>query len=444
MDRNIDIIVEKLNSYKISPLAQEIFLKNLNKLSNKESGFISSQSISPIETTDSELKYDNPILSSSHSLNLIKKVVVIKLNGGLGTSMGMKGAKSQLQVKDSLNFVEICVKQIEKLREISGYNVPLIFMNSFNTQSDTEKNLLNLNFENDNLPAFFIENKSPKLKKFNENDYIPASYSQNPELEWAPPGHADVYPSLFENGLLQDMKNKGYEYLFISNVDNLGATLDFEVVEKVMELDSPFVMEVSQRTENDKKGGHLAIDNLNRNYILRESAQVKTEDSDDFQNYKKYKFFNTNSIWIKIEELIKIMNQNKGVLDLPLIINKKNINPSDSKSEEIIQLESAMGSAISLFSNAKIILVPSDRFIPVKNTSNLLYLRSDLVDMDEYFRLHPVKNIKIDLNQEYYKNIEDFEKRFKVIPSLKNADSVKIDSDLTFDRFIEISGSCQA
>lgn len=444
MDRNIDIIVEKLNSYKISPLAQEIFLKNLNKLSNKESGFISSQSISPIETTDSELKYVNPILSSSHSLDLIKKVVVIKLNGGLGTSMGMKGAKSQLQVKDSLNFVEICVKQIEKLREISGFNVPLIFMNSFNTQSDTEKNLLNLNFENDNLPASFIENKSPKLKKINENDYIPASYSQNPELEWAPPGHADVYPSLFENGLLQDMKNKGYEYLFISNVDNLGATLDFEVVEKVMELDSPFVMEVSQRTENDKKGGHLAIDNHNRNYILRESAQVKTEDSDDFQNYKKYKFFNTNSIWIKIEELIKIMNQNKGVLDLPLIINKKNINPSDSKSEEIIQLESAMGSAISLFSNAKIILVPSDRFIPVKNTSNLLYLRSDLVDMDEYFRLHPVKNIKIDLIQEFYKNIEDFEKRFKVIPSLKNADSVKIDSDLTFDKFIEISGSYQA
>lgn len=441
MDRNIDIIVDKLNSYKISPLAQEIFFKNLSKLSNVESGIISSQSISPVEKTDSELKYSSPMFPTNVSFDLIKKVVVVKLNGGLGTSMGMKGAKSQLVVKDSLNFIDICVKQIETIRKISEINVPLIFMNSFNTHSETEKTLIKLNFSNDNLPTSFIENKVPKLKKISENNYVPASYSQNKDLEWAPPGHADVYPAMYESGLLQDFLSKGYEYLFISNVDNLGAALDFEIIKKVFEMDSPFIMEVASRTENDKKGGHLAMDNHSMKYLLRESAQVKKEDSQDFQDFKKYKFFNTNSIWIKISDLIDLMNKYKGVLDLPLIINNKNINPSDSKSEEVIQLENAMGSAISLFSNAKLILVPSDRFIPVKNTSNLLYLRSDLVELDKYFRLHPSKNIKIELNPMFYKNIDDFEHRFKVIPSLKKANSINIQTDTTFDKFTEISGS---
>ena len=441
MDSNLKLINEKLNLYNISPLAQKIFLNNLKKLSQKNIGIISSQSISPVENTDSELQYQSPLSVDETSKKLLKKVIVIKLNGGLGTSMGMKGAKSQLAVKDSLNFIDICVNQIETLRGISGVKIPLIFMNSFNTHSETEKSLVKLNFINQNLPTYFIENKAPKVKQISENEYAPANYPQNKELEWAPPGHADVFPAMYESGLLKDFISKGFEYLFISNVDNLGATLDFEIIKKVIEMNSPFVMEVASRTENDKKGGHLAYDNNSMKYILRESAQVKKEDFEDFQDFKKYKFFNTNSIWVKISDLLQLMNNCEGVLDLPIILNKKNVNPLDSNSEEIIQLECAMGSAISLFSNSKTILVPTERFIPVKNTANLLYLRSDLVHIDSDYRLHPSKNIKIDLNQKFYKNIDDFEKRFKVIPSLKKADSIKIESDFRFDKFIEISGN---
>jgi UTP--glucose-1-phosphate uridylyltransferase len=86
-------------------------------------------------------------------------------------------------------------------------------------------------------------------------------------------------------------------------------------------------------------------------------------------------------------------------------------------------------------------LVPTERFIPVKNTSNLLYLRSDLVSLDKNYRLKPLKNIKIELNSKFYKNISDFESKMKVVPSLINATSVKINSEVIFDKPTEISGS---
>lgn len=420
----------------VSKLASEIFFYNLNKLITNQSNYIKTSEILPLEKTDAVYDESTETIYFEHLLPEIKKVAVIKLNGGLGTSMGLDQPKSQLVVKNGLNFLEITCNQIKKFREKHSLDTPLIFMNSFNTQDKTQENIQKIGFKNKDLPWFFIENKSPKLKKsnnsINEVEYSPAKYSSNPELEWAPPGHADVYPSLYESGLLDELITKGYEYLFISNVDNLGASLNFNIFEKYLKLDSDFVMEIASRTENDKKGGHLAL--KDNKLILRELAQVSSEDESDFQNYLKYKFFNTNSIWIKTRALKNLMDKNKGILDLPIIINEKNINPTDPTSEKIIQLETAMGSAISLFENAKTILVPPKRFIPVKNTNNLLYLLSDLVFMNSDFELFPQKTIRIELNPSFYKNVSDFLKRFKVIPSLKNCDSFVITTDKIFDK----------
>lgn len=420
----------------ISKLARNIFFYNLNKLITNENSYIKSSEIIPLEVTDAVYDESTETIDFEHLLPEIKKVAIIKLNGGLGTSMGLDQPKSQLVVKNNLNFLEITCNQIKKFREKHSLDTPLIFMNSFNTQDKTEENIQKIGFENKGLPWFFIENKSPKLKKsinsINEVEYSPAKYSSNPELEWAPPGHADVYPSLYESGLLEELISRGYEYLFISNVDNLGASLNFSIFEKYLKLNSDFVMEVASRTESDKKGGHLAF--KDNKLILREVAQVSSEDEADFQNYLKYKFFNTNSIWIKASALKNLMDKNNGILDLPIIVNEKNINPTDSNSEKIIQLETAMGSAISLFENAKTILVPPKRFIPVKNTNNLLYLLSDLVFMNSDFELFPLKQIRIELNPNFYKNVADFFNRFKVIPSLKNCNSFIIKSDKTFDK----------
>jgi UTP--glucose-1-phosphate uridylyltransferase len=426
----------------VRDLASKIFLYNLSKLSSGNLNTIKSSEITPLERTDLIYEEKTQSIDSEKLVPELKKVVIIKLNGGLGTSMGLEGPKSTLIVKDNLNFLEITCNQVLKFREKHSVEVPLIFMNSFNTDSKTKSILAKLNFKNQNLPTSFNENKSPKIRYSVNSEgkivFEPASYPSNPDLEWAPPGHADIYPSLYETGLLDELILKGYEYLFISNVDNLGASLNYSIFEKYLELESDFVMEVALRTENDRKGGHLAF--KDGRLILREVAQVSKEDEEDFQDFNKYKFFNTNSIWVKTKALKNLLEENKGILDLPIISNEKNINPSDPNSEKIIQLETAMGSAISLFDNSKTILVPPKRFIPVKNTNNLLYLLSDLVYINSDYELFPSKNIKIYLNSQYYKNVSDFFERFKVIPSLKNCTSLIINTDKYFNKPETLTG----
>jgi len=44
---------------------------------------------------------------------MLDKLVVLKLNGGLGTSMGCKGPKSAISVRDDLTFLDLTVQQIE-------------------------------------------------------------------------------------------------------------------------------------------------------------------------------------------------------------------------------------------------------------------------------------------------------------------------------------------
>lgn len=433
---------ELLKIKGVRNLASKIFLHNLNKLISNSSNFIYSSEITPLEKTDAIYEESTETIEPDELIPELKKVVIIKLNGGLGTSMGLEGPKSQLKVKDNMNFLEITCHQVEKFREKHNVVVPLLFMNSFNTNEITEENLKILNFKNNDLPLCFNENKSPKLKRIDSNEkteYIPASYPTNPDLEWAPPGHADIYPSIYETGLLDELISKGYEYLFISNIDNLGASLNYNIFEKYLKLNSNFVMEVASRTENDKKGGHLAL--KDQKLILREVAQVSKNDENDFQDYKKYKFFNTNSIWIKATALKKVLDENKGILDLPIIVNEKNINPADSNSEKIIQLETAMGSAISLFPDAKTILVPPKRFIPVKNSNNLLYLLSDLVFMNDDYELFPLKSLNINLNSDYYKNVNDFYNHFKVIPSLKKCNNLEIKSEKFFEKFETLEGN---
>jgi UTP--glucose-1-phosphate uridylyltransferase len=435
--------VDKMKSFGINDLAIKIFTHNFSKMTSGDLGVIPSSEIEPIDDAHTTLHHHHiHNLSQTELLEYAKKVCVIKLNGGLGTGMGLNGPKSQLVVKNNLNFLEICIKQIEAFRNKYQINVPLVFMNSFSTHDRTMENIERMNFLNPLLQNFFMENKSPKIKKITTSEglilYEPAVFSKNPDLEWAPPGHADIYPSIYHSGFLDDLLGLGFEYLFVSNVDNLGAVFNLAILEKVIELDSSFVMEVANRTEMDKKGGHLA--RISERLLLRESSQVSPEDSEDFQNYLKYSKFNTNSIWIKIKVLKDILDQNKGILDLPIIINEKNIYPTDSLSEKIIQLETAMGSAISYFSDARLVLVPEFRFLPVKNTAQLLYLISDAVDITQEYILLPNSRFPVHLESRFYKNVSEFYEKFKVIPSIKNCTSFKISSDIYFNHHQEFTG----
>ncbi len=220
--------------------------------------------------------------------------------------------------------------------------------------------------------------------------------------------------------------------MFVSNSDNLGATLDLKILTHFAKEDAPFMMECCSRTENDKKGGHLAVRNSDKQLILRESAMCADEDEAAFQDITKHRFFNTNNLWIRLDKLKEIIDKFGGFIPLPMIKNSKTVDPKDDSSQKVVQLETAMGAAIECFQGATAIVVPRTRFAPVKKCNDLLLLRSDAYSINEDFipELNPLCGGKapvIALDSKKYKLVGKLEEAtVGGIPSLVNCKRLKV------------------
>src|SRR5918994_4048607 len=252
-------------------------------------------------------------------------------------------------------------------------------MNSFATRDDTLAALETYpGLKIEVLPLDFVQGKVPKLLA---DSLEPVSWPADPPLEWAPPGHGDVYTSLAASGMLAELIERGYRYLFLSNSDNLGAVLDPRILDWFASEQLPFLSEVVDRTEGDRKGGHLARRRDGGWLVLRETAQVPDDDQEAFEDVERHRFFNCNNIWVNLRALERTLEERDGVLGLPMIVNRKTVDPADKASPAVVQLETAMGAAIDVFDGAQAIRVPRTRFAPVKTTNDLLALRSDAYDL---------------------------------------------------------------
>ena len=404
-----------------------------NQLLKGETGYLPENKIISIDDLPSFEGLDDEFAKLGKE-NLTKSVI-IKLNGGLGTSMGLSEAKSLLKVKNGLTFLDIIAKQ----SEIS--KIPLVLMNSFSTQEKSLELMNNYKGLTNNLPLDFLQHKIPKI---NSETFLPAEYLYNPEMEWCPPGHGDIYTALVTSGMIDKLLDNNIEYAFISNSDNLGAVMDYKILGYFTKNNFPFLIESANRTEADKKGGHLAR-SKNGKLILRESAQCRKEDEIEFQNVSKHKYFNTNNIWVNLKVLKNIMEQNSNILGLPMIVNQKTVDPRDPKSENVFQLETAMGSAISVFDNAAALQVPRSRFAPVKTTDDLLAVRSDNYILTDDFRVveNPKRTLDplvVSLDKKYYKLVDDLDARIPKAPSLVNCKSLTIKGDYKIGEYVKFEG----
>jgi UTP--glucose-1-phosphate uridylyltransferase len=365
------------------------------------------------------------------------QTVLIKLNGGLGTSMGLQKAKSLLVVKDDHTFLDIIAEQAVYAQ------VPLVLMNSFVTEADSLAALDAHEELISDLPQTFVQHMEPKVR---QEDYLPAEFPVEPELAWCPPGHGDIYMALVTSGVLEDLLEAGYTYAFVSNADNLGATIDFSLLGYFVENHLPFMLEVAERTKIDRKGGHLARRKKDGRLILRESAQCPEEDVELFQNISRYSYFNTNNLWVNLEVLDEVLRRQDYNLKLPMIRNSKTVNPLDRDSTPVYQLETAMGTAVEVFEGAEAIQVPRSRFAPVKTTNDLLIVRSDAYQLSDDFtlQLHPERNGKspvVDLDPRYYQFIDEFDARFaQGVPSMVMCDSLSIEGDFCFGSDVTLRG----
>jgi len=432
---NLDFFKKKMVLEGLDEYIIKIFSYYYEQLCNGEKGKLSKTNI----TSPNENRIINYTELSDSETHILKKLAVIKLNGGLGTSMGLSKAKSLLPVKDKNTFLDIIVKQTLKMRDDLNINLPLLFMNSFSTSEDTINFLAKYpELEKKNIPLEFIQNKFPKVKQV---DKLPLENPNN-NLNWNPPGHGDIYGTLYMTGILDKLIEMGFDYVFVSNSDNLGAVVDPKILSKMVSENIDFLMEVCTRTENDKKGGHLAqsllqasdkqqVVNNKEKLLLREIAQCPEEEIDEFQNIEKYKYFNTNNLWVNLSSLKKLIEKHNYILPLPLILNSKIVD-----NIPVYQIETAMGSAISLFDNAAACVVPRNRFLPVKKNQDLLLLWSDIYYLNDSYILTKKPNAKetiLDLDESYYGKIQQLEEACNNgVPSLFHCNNLKIRGNIKF------------
>ncbi len=431
---------DKMLAAEVSEAAIRAFERNYETLIREESGMITECDIEPCQSVPN--MGDVTQGRADFDPNLLAQTVVIKLNGGLGTSMGLQKAKSLLTVKGNTTFLDVIAQQILYLREQTGAKVRFLLMDSFSTSEDTMEHM-GAYADQDLSGAENIELMQNQVPKIDAESLEPATWEKNPSLEWCPPGHGDLYAALEGSGWLDKLLADGVKYAFVSNSDNLGAVLDAGLLRYFAECDQPFLMEATRRTEADKKGGHLAVRKVDNQMLLREVAQTADEDLADFQNIERHQYFNTNSLWIRLDVLKELLEQEHGVLPLPMIQNKKTVDPRDKTSTPVYQLEIAMGAAIESFPGSGAICVPRSRFAPVKTTSDLLALRSDAYEqtVDGRIALLASRNGRppvIDLSDEY-KLVDSLEGLG--MPSLLKADKLTISGPVRFADGVTIVGS---
>jgi UTP--glucose-1-phosphate uridylyltransferase len=419
----------KMRRAGLPEAAVRTFAHAYRELAAGASGTLPDRELEPVRDVP-----DAAALTAPPDRAALDRTVVVKLNGGLGTSMGMSGPKSLIEAREGLSFLDVIVRQVLALRRRTGARLPLVLMNSFRTRDATLAALARHPELDAGLPLDFLQHKEPRIRA---DDLQPVRWPQRPELEWCPPGHGDLYPALAGSGMLATLLDEGYEYAFVSNADNLGATLDPGLLAWFAHEQLPFAMEVVAGTEEDRKGGHIAR-RADGRLVLRETAQTPPEDAASFRDFRRWRHYNTNNLWIDLRALARRLAEGDGVLGLPLIVNRKRVNAADPASPEVIQLESAMGAAIGAFEGARAVRVPRTRFAPVKTTDDLLVLRSDVYRLSAEASVdrNPERDGDrpfVDLDEAFFAHVDEFDRRLPHgPPSLVGADRLVVRGDVTF------------
>jgi len=262
------------------------------------------------------------------------------------------------------------------------------------------------------------------------------SYKSN-KGDWYPPGHGDIYEAFFNSGLLKQLIEQGKEFAFVSNIDNLGATVDMNILHHMAHHKIEYIMEVTDKTRADVKGGTL-IDYDGKAKLL-EIAQVPNDKVEEFKSIKKFKIFNTNNLWINLNAIIRLVEKN-AMSDMDVIINQK-----VAGGKAIIQLERAAGSAIQYFQGAIGINVHRSRFLPVKSTSDLFIVQSNLYSMQNGSLIMNPRRIipKVPLVKlgEEFKKVSDYMDRFRGIPDILELDHLTVSGDVTFGSKVVLRGT---
>jgi UTP--glucose-1-phosphate uridylyltransferase len=429
---------DKMQQGGVHPHAIEVFAHYYRELESGATGVIAEDEVDPVTALP---RLADVVVDDEQATAALARTAVLKLNGGLGTSMGMDRAKSLLPVRDGASFLDVTVQQVQATRAAYGVRLPLMFMNSFRTRDDTLAALERHDgLAVDDLPGDFLQNREPKLRA---DDLTPVEWQADPSLEWCPPGHGDVYTALEASGTLRRLLDAGFRFASCSNADNLGASPSPAVAGWFAASGAPYAAEVCRRTQADRMGGHLVRRRSDGRLVLRETAQTRADDAEVAADIDRHPYFHTNNLWFDLAALAGVLGDRDGVLGLPLIRNEKTVDPSDPSSPAVVQVECAMGAAVEVFDGAEAIEVDRSRFLPVKTTNDLLVMRSDVYELGADGRLHRRSDEAplVDLDPNHYALLRGFDRRFPSgPPSLVHARRLTVRGDWTFGAGVVVTG----
>jgi len=419
----------------VPELVIDNFLAMLRDIANGVDAYVPLDSVS--EPDESRLLNTPDDPAQIHELGkagkgLLERVVLIKLNGGRSTTMGGDVPKGILAAKSGRSYLEIVAGQVKAVEKQWGVRVPLVLMNSFFTHDATLGVIGKLE-----IPVrTFVQNQVPRLVA----DTL-APLQTGTEEDWAPPGHGDVYQTLRLSGLLDEFISSGRRWAFISNVDNLAATLEPWILGLIDHHGIDFLIEVTDRTESDRKGGTLVM--RSGRLDLLEIAQVSPEDKDAFMDLERFPVFNTNNVWVDLRAVAKALDL--GELKFPIIQNSKVVAGAG-----VIQLETAMGAAIGCFPAASGLRVSRDRFFPTKKVEDLFVLQSDacILDAMDRIRSNPLRPSDLPLRPEvifgsdFLASPLEIQFRFEDPSSISmvKAESLEVQGPVFFERDVTIEG----
>jgi UTP--glucose-1-phosphate uridylyltransferase len=242
---------------------------------------------------------------------------------------------------------------------------------------------------------------------------------------------------LVDSGVLDKLLGMGKEYVFLSNIDNLAATVSFDILDYMMEHGNEFIMEVTEKTRADIKGGTLI--KYHGKTKLLEIAQVPKEHVSEFKSIKKFKIFNTNNLWISLKAIKRVVTDD-ALKTIDIIQNPKVV-----KSVRYLQLETAAGAAVQFFEKSIGVNVPRSRFLPVKLTSDLLAVQSDLYKLDHgTLVMNPERvfpSVPVVKLGDKYKYVSDYQKRLGGKINILELDHLTISGDVYLGPNVTLKGT---
>lgn len=184
------------------------------------------------------------------------RVGVVILAGGMATRFGGV-VKAAVPVFDGKSFLEIKTSDVAQVSGHLDGAVPVYVMTSFATHARITEHVAERGLSNGGRLAIttFPQLVSLRLTRegtlFREPDGTLSPYAT---------GHGDLTFALRRSGALSAFRARGGELLFMSNVDNLGATLDPAILGFHLDRGAKITAEVVRKEKGDKGGAPARVD----------------------------------------------------------------------------------------------------------------------------------------------------------------------------------------